>query len=152
MFSRPLKILTLALALIAVTGCSSSQLPGLAARRWHCDRDDRLVGTWSTGLAMSQLGPGSERVIYNCDCTYEGRSTILLLIFPIRATETGWYTAANGLLVTEGGQFSSRSEMRYHFEGKTLVVELGAPPQRFYNVRLQSCKDKTVPPLQPTSP
>ncbi|HEY0553468.1 MAG TPA: hypothetical protein VGG20_04335 [Thermoanaerobaculia bacterium] len=145
---KALKNLTLGLAASALFGCASSNLPDLAARRGHCERDDRLVGSWTTKISMSQLGPGFETVTYNCDCTYTARSWILLLIIPIRGTETGWYNASNGELVTVGGQFSSRMEARYHFDGKTLVVQQGAEPERFSNVRHPSCKDKTLPPVR----
>jgi hypothetical protein len=143
---RALKILILGLALFALAACETSSLPGLAARRGRCDRDDRLVGTWATKISMSQLGPGFERVTYNCDCTYQASSSILLLIIPIRATETGWFNASNGELVTVGGRFSNRTEARYHFEGKTLVVQQGAQVEKFPHVRSQSCKNKPLPP------
>jgi hypothetical protein len=143
---RTLKILILGLAVSAFIGCETSNLPSLAARRWHCDRDDGLVGTWTTKISMSQLGPGFERVTYNCDCTYQASSSILLLIFPIRATETGWFNASNGELVTVGGRFSNRTEARYHFEGKTLVVQQGAQVEKFPYLRSQSCKNKVLPP------
>lgn len=145
---KALKNLILGLALFALAGCASSNLPDLAARRGHCERDDRLVGSWTTRISMSQLGPGFETVTYNCDCTYQARSWILLLIVPIRATETGWFNASNGELVTVGGQFPNRLEARYHFEGKTLVVQQGAEPQRFSNMSHPSCKDKPSPPTR----
>jgi len=150
---RALKILILGLAAAALAGCETSNLPDLAARRGHCERDDRLVGSWTTKISMSQLGPGFETVTYNCDCTFKGRSWILLLVVPISAAETGWYSSSNGALVTFSGQFPSRREARYRFDGKTLVVQEGAEPQRFSNVAHQSCTDKTLPPqASPSAP
>jgi len=123
-------------------------LPGIDARRWQCSRDDRLVGTWTSGLAMSQLGPGFQRVTYECDCTYKTRGLILMLIIPLGGTQTGWYTSSGDRLVTESGGVSAplRLESSYRFEGDRLVVQQGSETIRYRKVRGLSCPRKTAPP------
>ncbi len=134
-----------ALGLVAclLAGCTSLQLPGLDARRWQCSRDDRLVGTWATGIVVSQLGPGSGRITFNCDCTYKDSYTELMLILPIRGSATGWYTASGDRLITETGRM--RIESKYQLEGDVLVIQEGTQRVRYSNVRRRSCTRKTLP-------
>ncbi len=136
--------LILGLGGCALGGCYTGVPPGRPKPpQLPCDRDDRLIGTWMSGVHMSQLGPGSESLTYNCDCTFRGRSMILLLILPVYAADGGWYTASNGKLATNVGY--GRTESSYHFEGKTLVVQQGASVMRYHNVRHRSCQDKAAP-------
>jgi hypothetical protein len=145
-------ILMLGLAALGLTGCASTLLPDLDARRWQCRRDDRLAGTWSSGVVMSQLGPGFERVTYNCDCSYKARSLILMLVIPLGGIQTGWYTSSEGVLVTESGRWTVplRIESSYRFEGDRLVVQEGTVTIRYRKVRSLSCRRETTPP--PVSP
>jgi hypothetical protein len=136
--------LILGLAGCALGGCFATAPPGLKPPRLPCDRDDRLIGTWTSGVHMSQLGPGFETLTYNCDCTFKGRSMILMLIVPVYASGTGWYTAADGKLATDTG--SGRTESSYKFEGKTLVIQQGASVMRYHQARHRSCKGRAAPP------
>jgi hypothetical protein len=143
--SPGIEILGLAACLLA--GCTSTQLPGLDARRWQCSRDDRLVGTWATGIVVSQLGAGSGRITFNCDCSYKESYTGLMAILPIRGSATGWYTASGNALVTETGRM--RVESTYRLEGDVLVIRQGTQSVRYSNVKRRSCTRTTVPPQVP---
>jgi hypothetical protein len=133
---------------LAALGCASTRLADLDARRWQCSRDDRLVGTWSSGVSMSQLGPGFERVTYNCDCSYEARAGILMLVIPMGGAQTGWYTSSEGTLITESSGVTAplRIQSSYRFEGDRLVVQKGTTTTRYRKVRSQSCPRGTAPP------
>jgi hypothetical protein len=147
--SRALHGLTLTLAALGLTGCISTRvLPGLDARRGQCRRDDRLAGTWTSGLTMSQLGPGFQRVTYECDCTYKARGMVLMLIIPLGGSQTGWYTSSGDRLVTESRGVTAplRLESSYRFEGDRLVVQRGTETVRFRKVSGLSCLRKTAPP------
>jgi len=141
-------ILMLGLAALGLPGCASTRLADLDARRWQCSRDDRLVGTWSAGVAMSQLGPGFERVTYNCDCSYKARAGILMLVIPLGGTQTGWYTSSEGTLITESSGVTAplRIQSSYRFEGDRLVVQKGTTTTRYRKVGSQSCPRGTAPP------
>jgi hypothetical protein len=141
-------ILMLGLAALGLTGCVSTRLADLDARRWQCSRDDRLAGTWSSGLVMSQLGPAVERVTYNCDCTYKASSLILMLIIPLGGSQTGWYTSSGDKLITESGGVTAplRLESSYRFERDLLVVQQGTVTTRYRKVRSQSCRRGTTAP------
>jgi hypothetical protein len=130
-------LLLLLFAMFALAGCFSTRATGVRPPQLPCDHDERLVGTWRTGVHMSQLGPGLERVTYHCDCTFKARSTVLLLVLPISGTETGWYTASDGKLATDVGY--GRLESGYHFEDETLVVQQGTSVTRYHSVSRRSC-------------
>ena len=137
--------LILGLAGCVLGGCYVRVPPGRPKPpQLPCDRDDRLIGTWTSGVHMSQLGPGSEILTYNCDCTFKGRSMILMAILPVYAADGGWYTASDGKLATDVGY--GRTESSYHFEGKTLVIQEGASVMRYHNARHRSCQDRMAPP------
>jgi hypothetical protein len=147
MHRRNAGILMIVLAALGLGGCASTRLADLDARRWQCSRDDRLVGTWSSGAVMSQLGPGFERVTYDCDCTYKARSLILMLVIPLGGTQTGWYTSSGDKLITESSGVTAplRLESSYRFEGDRLVVQQGTVTTRYRKVRSQECPRGTAP-------
>ena len=59
-----------------------------------CRADPALVGVWHS-TRMSQLGPASMTLAFECDCTYRAKTRVFWLI---AVRETGRYWQRNGRL------------------------------------------------------
>ena len=93
------------LLLAALTGCSSP-----------IRKDAPLVGRWSTGCVMSQLGPSMSRYTFRSDETFDASFAMLFM----RLTDTGSYRV-DGDVITFTGK-SKAWTMRFDFKGDHLML------------------------------
>src|SRR5690349_17541885 len=99
------RIVVIALLLL-LAGCST---PRPSANQ------DPLVGKWSTGRIMSQLGPSRTRVTFRSDHTFSMSSRAFFIPFRNRGT----YRVDGAKILFEGKHPHS---MGFHFEGEHLIL------------------------------
>lgn len=108
----PLPLALLSLGCVSASAAPPSLSPSL------CAPDARLAGTWTSARA-SQLGPATMRFSFGCDCNYESRARVFLMM-SIR--EKGSYRVSDGRLSFSraSGQITT---WPIRFEGDRLVLE-----------------------------
>jgi|GEM_PF-5178857 len=79
-------------------------------------KDAPLVGRWSTGFVMSQLGPSITRYTFRSDNTFHLSFTTWFM----RASDSGSYHS-HGEVITLTGEQKTLT-LRFHFEGDDLVL------------------------------
>ena len=104
--------------LLALVGCSSP-----------IRNDAPLVGRWSTGCVMSQLGPSMTRYTFRSDQTFDSSFT------------TYWFLrlGASGIYVVEGDRLrfqtpDKTNTARLHFDGDHLVIQQGSDTFRLHKI------------------
>ena len=79
-------------------------------------KDAPLVGRWSTGFVMSQLGPRMTRYTFRSDNTFDLSFTTWFM----RASDSGPYHSDAETITLIGEQ--KTSTLRLHFDGDDLVL------------------------------
>src|SRR4051794_37326622 len=98
--------LILMAGLALLSGCSSS----------HPTSANPLVGRWSTGAVLNQLGPSMTRYTFRSDYTFGASFTAFF-----RASTGGKYRTDGDQIVVETQQRTNTA--RFHFDGDHLVIQ-----------------------------
>ena len=105
------------LMLLALVGCSSPI------------RSDRpLVGRWSTGCVMSQLGPSMSRFTFHSDETCHVSFTAWFM----RLSDSGTYRVDGDTITIQGKR--KTSTMRFTFDGDHLILREPADTFRLHKI------------------
>ena len=84
----------------------------------HCILDERLAGSWKTGIRQTQMGRGYDEVEYRCDCSTRAR--MVLIDAKMTMKDKGTFTAKDGALAESVN--GRTTNYHYSFEDDTLVV------------------------------
>src|ERR1051325_5873150 len=93
------------LLMTALVGCSSP-----------IRKDAPLVGRWSSGCVMSQVGPSMSRYTFRSDETFDASLTLWFMRF----ADSGSYRV-DGDTITLLGKIKT-STMRFDFDGDHLIL------------------------------
>lgn len=126
-----------ALLALLVLGCVSSSVAPQRITPRPCVIEPKLIGTWKSSR-FSQLGPASMKFSFGCDCTYESRVRVLLLM-SIR--ERGSYAAKDGELIFSRAS-GDITTWPYRFEEDRLILDESPDESRSYQrTKQQKCTD-----------
>src|SRR5882724_2494570 len=98
------------LLFVAGAGCSSP-----------IRKDAPLIGRWSTGCAMSQLGPSMTRYTFRSDQTFTGSFTTCWFL---RLGGSGTYAVEGDRLRLQTTDRTNTA--RFYFDGDHLVIHEGS--------------------------
>ena len=105
------------LFLLVLVGCSSP-----------IRKDAPLVGRWSTGCVMSQLGPSMTRYTFRSDQTFDLSFTASFF----RLSGSGTYRIEDDRLLLTSPQKTNTA--RFGFDGDHLVIREGADTFRLHKI------------------
>jgi hypothetical protein len=135
-------LLTCCTAALISCGCVSTLVapPNLGAGA--CVPDPRFPGVWKS-VRASQLGPGSVRFSFDCDCTYQSRVRVFLMSL----RESGTYAVSEGRLSFSRAS-GETTTWPFRFESDRLLIldEGDDEPHAYRRASQRTCAGGSEPP------
>ncbi len=100
----------------------------MSAATFASGQTNSIIGEWSTGEVLSQLGPSVTSYTFARDGSFTAATQFTQGLIP-NMSKAGTYRATtNTITMTLGERTKTAS---YYFEGSTLVIDEGIPSKVF---------------------